>query len=135
MRKKGFTLIELLVVIAILGILMAIGGVGMQGYIQKLRLEEGTRKAKALLTQGRSLALRRSEATYVEVNESAMRLYDSGYRLVQSMNLPYHAKIRPNLRVHFTGRGLPEHQYVFTVEMDSLSRKVVLLPTGKVVIP
>jgi len=135
MKRKGFTLVEMLLVLAVLGVLMSLGTYGMQRYVKTLRLSESAHKVQSFLAQARNQAIKRSEAAYVDVGGNTLRLYDGNDQLKKTLNLPYRSQVAPGTRVYFTGRGLPDHQYVFTVQLGDRNRSVVLLPTGKVVIP
>lgn len=135
MRRRGFTLIELLIVIAVVGTLLAIAAGSLQRYLQTLRLNESARITANILTEARSRAIRRSEAFSLELTGDRVRIRDADGTMIKEVEVPHRAQVSPQTTVHFTGRGLPDRQYVFRVSTARGSRNVTLLPTGKVVIP
>ncbi len=134
-RVRGFSILELLIVIAVLGILGAVTAANLQSYIESLRASESARGLSNAVSKARNRALQRSAATSVLLTGNAVRLYDADGELVQEVRLPHRALVTPAAIIRFTGRGLPDHQYVFTVTAGPRSRRVVILPTGKVVLP
>ena len=134
-RRQGFSMLELLIVIAVLGVITAMAAVSLQNYMKALRASESARGLANAVTQARNRALKQSSAMSVELAGNVVKLYDAGGALVREAKLPHRARVAPATTVHFTGRGLPDQQYVFTVTAGPKTRKVVVLPTGKVILP
>lgn len=58
--KRGFSLIEVLIVIAILGVLLSMGFLGMQRYLNTIRLSEARMLLAQELSQARTDARKKS---------------------------------------------------------------------------
>jgi prepilin-type N-terminal cleavage/methylation domain-containing protein len=135
MKRAGFSLMELLLVIAIVGVLAGLGTSSFQRYVRSLRVQESTQKVAHFVQQARNRALKQSEAYLLHVSGSELKLYDTSGTLVKEVTLPNGATVAPAGTLLLTGRGLPVQQQAFTVHVQGRSKRVVVLPTGKVVIP
>ncbi len=140
-KKSGFTLIEVLISIAVLSVLLGVVTKGLTSYMQKLRLNQATTAFVADLYRIGDDALRFSQR--MDIDESKLHsgkiVWTSGGEQFGNLNLPHGATISaydkaiPNQEIWFSGRGLPFQQVLFEIELNDLSREVVLLPTGIVV--
>lgn len=134
-QGRGFTLIEMLIVLAMLGILGAVTALSVQNYVKTLRANETARALANYIAQARDRALERSEAMSILLSGNDVNIYDTAGHLVRQGHLPYQASATPTTTLRFGGRGLPDRQYVFEVTVGPKTRKVVVLTTGKVVLP
>jgi prepilin-type N-terminal cleavage/methylation domain-containing protein len=134
---SGFTLMELLIVVAILGVLLSLSTWSLNGYIQRLRLEEGSRVAGSALQRVGEIAIKRNQTlrlTVLNQNEFVWSTQSDNVELGRS-RLPNNVIVsnqNPNGAIVFSGRGLPQQQYSFTLTRNDLSQQVTLLPTGLV---
>lgn len=139
MRGQGFTLLEMLVVMAILGILLAIGAPNLLGFINNSRANAAAADLAAVLRQAGGRALSLSERITVSLTDSNTAVTWKNVAGTQSGKriLPYNAavtSVTPG-NIAFSGRGLPVEQYRLTLKTGNATRTVVVLVTGKVVIP
>lgn len=140
MRRQGFTLLEMLVVLAILGILLALAAPGLLGYINNVRANEAAATLAAGLRQAGGAALARSETITVSVTDGAHTISWKGATDAAAITqpLPHNAAVTgvtPAGTITFSGRGLPTEQYTVQLKARDVTRTVVVLVTGKVVVP
>lgn len=74
-NRHGFTLIELLVVIAIMGILSAMGVVGLQAGVENTRVSDAAKNVTAFLERTANEANRLSETLCLKVGTNSRRLF------------------------------------------------------------
>lgn len=86
-QKKGFTLIELMVVIAIMGILSAMGVVGLQTAVENARVDDAAKNVTAFLERTANEANRMSATLCLRAsNSNSRRLLV--YKAADCGNLP-----------------------------------------------
>jgi prepilin-type N-terminal cleavage/methylation domain-containing protein len=137
--KQGFSLIELLVLIAVIGILLAIGALNLNNYIQQQRLNEAARTLGETLRQISHDAMNQSQEMVLAetINQSQLSWQDETAKTFQQ-SLPHNIKVSaqvPAGNITFTGRGFPVLGYSFTLSYNAKTRVVHLLPTGAVIYP
>ena len=138
---RGFSLVEMLVALAILGVLLAVGAVGLLGYLETTRLNQARQEVAAALRLVGNRALSESQPYTVRVRSgtpariSWARAGSTGE--LGSITVPHNVRVSvsPNGPIQYVGRGFPVRQYVLTLERGSRSATVVVLTTGKVVTP
>ena len=140
--KKGFTLLEILIVVAIIGILLAVSSVGLQGYIQQLRLNEATSEVKQTLKRVLDEAVTQSREMRISVSSDSSAIVWETKPVLGSWQeagretLPNSASVSVGGgAVVINGRGLPEQQRQFQVTRNEKSRMVTLLTSGLVIVP
>ena len=141
---RGFSLMEMLVALAILGVLLAVGAVGLLGYLETARLNQARQEVATALRLVGNRALSESQPYTVRVHSgtpgtpariSWARAGSTGE--LGSVTVPHNVRVsvNPNRPMQYVGRGFPVEQYVLTLERGSRSATVVVLTTGKVVTP
>lgn len=140
MKQSGYTLIEVLVVIAILGILMGLSSWGLMGYLAKSRARETAEATAASLREAVNTALSRSEGITVKptADNKGMNWKNGSGAVNINAVLPNDGVIMgivPAEDIKITGRGLPLKQYKVNVKAANIDRTVILMITGKVVLP
>ena len=138
---RGFSLVEMLVALAILGVLLAVGAVGLLGYLETTRLNQARQEVATALRLVGNKALSESQPYTVRVRSgtpariSWARAGSTGE--LGSITVPHNVRVSvsPNGPIQYVGRGFPVRQYVLTLERGSRSATVVVLTTGKVVTP
>jgi|YNPMSStandDraft_1061717.scaffolds.fasta_scaffold18989_3 type IV fimbrial biogenesis protein FimT len=138
---RGFSLVEMLVALAILGVLLAVGAVGLLGYLETTRLNQARQEVATALRLVGNRALSESQPYTVRVRSgtpariSWARAGSTGE--LGSITVPHNVRVSvsPNGPIQYVGRGFPVRQYVLTLERGSRSATVVVLTTGKVVTP
>lgn len=73
-RSRGFTLVELLVVVALLGLLLAVGGAGLDRYRRATALDRSAEVARSAMARARMLAVVRREVVKLDLRPGG-RLY------------------------------------------------------------
>lgn len=140
--RQGFTLLELLVVLAVLGILGGLVTVNLNGYIQNSRLNQALQEvAEALRSVGnRALTESRGYTVTITTGAASRLEWANSEGAVGSLQVPNNVQIvsldPAGSTIQYAGRGFPINQYRIALQIGSRpAREVVLLPTGKVVIP
>lgn len=138
-KTQAYTLIEILVTLSVMAILMAIALVTFMQYLDSARLNEAAQTVVETLRRAGSAALSRSEGYTVAASGSALTWQKATDSVAQTQALPNGATVTnltPAGPIQFSGRGLPTVQYTLTITTQGgRTKKVVLLPTGKVVLP
>ncbi|MCD0164465.1 Tfp pilus assembly protein FimT/FimU [Deinococcus sp. 12RED42] len=89
---QGFTLIEVLIVMAVLGIVLAIAGNSLLGYLQSQQMREAARQVAGDLERVRSGAMRyNTEATFEIISATSYRMTVNG--VAQTITLPASTQI------------------------------------------
>lgn len=89
---QGFTLIEVLIVMAVLGIVLAIAGNSLLGYLQSQQMREAARQVAGDLERVRSGAMRYNrDATFEIISSTSYRMTVNG--VAQTITLPDSAQI------------------------------------------
>jgi len=139
---RGFSLVEALIVLAILGTLLAVGSVGLLGYLQTTRLNQARQEVATALRLVGNKALTESRPYTVSVQTGTpaqIRWAPTGSSSISgNIIVPYDvriASVTPSGPIQYVGRGFPVQQYTLTLQLGPRSTTVVLLPTGKVVTP
>lgn len=140
--RGGFTLLELLVVLAVLAIFGGLAVVNLNGYIQNSRLNQALQEvAEALRSVGnRALAESRGYTVTVTTGAASRLEWANSEGTVGSLRVSNNVQIvsldPSGSTIQYAGRGFPINQYRIGLQIGSRpAREVVLLPTGKVVIP
>ena len=138
--SQGYTLIEILVVLGILGILLGIGFVSLIGFMNRTRAGEAAAELASGLRAAGSRALTTSEGVTVNFIDAGRTLSATNAANTKEdrRTLPNDAVVTatmPGGPIVFSGRGLPVQQYSVTLSAARQQRTVVLLVTGKVVLP
>ena len=141
--NKAFSLIELLVVLALLGIALGLGLPSLQAYVSYSQLNQSAEELAGLVKRVAGQALNTSEDYHLNVPLGSAFSWGPDGGSDQNFNLSHgvlsgctNALGSPcGGALKFSGRGLPDAQYNLTVQHKGRSQKVVVLLTGKVVIP
>lgn len=144
MRRTGFTLIELLLLLAVIGAVAGLGFSSLRSYVNNQTIQQAAGEMAGLLTRVAGRAINESQAYHVHVipNSGTLTWHPdsdvSNARLVTAV-LPAGVTVQSvagdgTNDVRYTGRGLPLQQYEVTLAYKGLTRRVVLLPTGKVMV-
>ncbi len=89
---QGFTLIEVLIVLAVLGIVLAIAGNSLLGYLQSQQMREAAQQVAGDLERVRSGAMRYNrDATFEIISATSYRMTVNG--VAQTITLPDSAQI------------------------------------------
>ncbi|GHG24280.1 hypothetical protein CBQ26_11490 [Deinococcus indicus] len=89
---QGFTLIEVLIVMAVLGIVLAIAGNSLLGYLQSQQMREAARQVAGDLERVRSGAMRYNrDATFEIISSTSYRMTVNGAS--ETVTLPDSAQI------------------------------------------
>lgn len=137
--SRGFTLLEILMILAILAILLAIGVPGYLQALQAARLQEAASVVATTLQGVAGKAVKTSQAMTLSASSSGGQLswQYAGQPAQEQVTLPYGVTVltmTPDATVDYTGRGIPDEQYVITLSRGSKTKQVILLVTGKVVV-
>ncbi len=73
---RGITLIEIVTVVAILGILLITLGLTFQGWLEKYKVEEETKRFYAALSDARARAMQKKRMTFVDLASKRYRTYE-----------------------------------------------------------
>jgi prepilin-type N-terminal cleavage/methylation domain-containing protein len=143
--KRGFGIVEMLVVLAVLGIALGLGFPSLQSYITRSQLNQSAEELATLIKRVGGQALNNSEVHYLNIptgdtlswgvgsSGSGDQTFKLGYGALASCT---DASGTPcPAWLSFSGRGLPASQYNLTLSHKGRSQRVVVLLTGKVVIP
>ena len=135
-------MLELLLVLAVLAILGGLAVVNLNGYIQNSRLNQALQEvAEALRSVGnRALTESRGYTVSVTFGANSRLEWANSEGTVGSLRVPNNVQIvslsPAGSTLQYAGRGFPINQYRIGLQIGSRPvREVVLLPTGKVVIP
>nr|WP_233498316.1 hypothetical protein [Meiothermus sp. QL-1] len=130
---------EFLVALVVLSILTPIAAVGLVRYLEGQRLNQARMELAEVLKQVSQRALTESRGYRVDLAVGGGSLsWSSSDGPLGSRTLPHGARIvsvSPAGPIQFAGRGFPLSQYRIELALGNRSRSVVLLPTGKVVLP
>lgn len=144
MRRTGFTLIELLLLLAIIGVVAGLGFSSLRDYINNQTIHQAAGEMAGLLTRVAGRAINESQAYHLHVTPNSGTLTwhpdsdVSNARLVTTV-LPTGVRVQSVVGdgtndVRYTGRGLPLQQYEVALTYRGLTRRVMLLPTGRVIV-
>lgn len=137
---RGFTLLEVLIVLVVLGILLAIAVPNLMRLIRTNQVREAAQVTAAAVRRAGGLALThsRSFTLSVSTDKKTLSWADSDNSSAGTVILPNDVQlsaIAPSGPLAFSGRGLPVQQVQLTVSRYGISKNVVVLPTGKVLLP
>jgi len=138
---RGFSLVEMLVALAVLGVLLAVGAVGLLGYLETTRLNEARQEVATALRLVGNRALSESQPYTVSVHSGTPARIswarEGSTNELGSVTVPHNVQVfvNPNGPMRYVGRGFPVRQYELTLTRGSRSATVVVLTTGKVVTP
>jgi prepilin-type N-terminal cleavage/methylation domain-containing protein len=144
MRRAGLTLIEVLLVLAIIGTVAGIGILSLRNYLNNQTLQQAALETAGLLSRVAGRANNESQAYRIQVTPGSGTLTwqpdsnASNARLVTT-GLPSGVTVQGVVgdgsnQIRYTGRGLPLQQYELTLAYKGLTRRVILLATGKVIV-
>ncbi|GEM84905.1 pilus assembly FimT family protein [Meiothermus hypogaeus] len=140
--RRGFTLLEMLIVLAVMAILGGLAVANLNAYIQSSRLNQALQEvAEALRSVGnRALTESRGYTVTITTGANSRLEWANSEGPVGSMVVPNAVQIvsltPSGSTIQYAGRGFPLNQYRLGLQIGSRpAREVVLLPTGKVVIP
>ncbi len=137
-RHQGFTLIEILLVIAMLGILLGVGLLNLNRYMQSSRLNEASKVMGETLRRVSELAITESQRISVTIGTNNISWREEATNLSRGdQTLPYTATITDETSnsITFTGRGLPLKDETFEISLGDKSKNVYLSVTGAVSYP
>ena len=118
--------------IGILGILLALAGPNLTGYVQRLRFNESTRTFSEALLQARDTATRGSIGVTFEAEGGSAEWVDEAGNRLGGVSLPHEVELETPVTVRFSGRGLPLAQAQFGLSNSRFDSDVWLLPTGAI---
>jgi prepilin-type N-terminal cleavage/methylation domain-containing protein len=141
--KRGFGIVEMLVVLAVLGIALGLGLPNLQSYILHSQLNQAVEEVAVLIKRVEGQALTKGESHHLKVPYTNTLSWGVDGGSDQGFTLSHGTLTACTLggggpcggSLNFSGRGLPAAQYSLTVTHRGKSQKVLLLLTGKVVIP
>lgn len=139
-RTSGFTLIELLVTLAIFGILVGLAAPPMGGMINRNKLDSALGQFTGDVAYARMVAVRSGNPVDVVIESSRYTIRRGGQTVKTvnvavehpGMNISTGGALPATLR--FNSRGLlqPAAPWTVTVQRQSKSAAVQVLPTGRV---
>lgn len=141
--NKGFTMIEMLIVLGVIGVATTFGLINFRSYLLANQNRQTIEELSRILKEVREKAITTSQGYKVTVTTGASAKYVTWQATdvadtPKTVTLPYgniSSFDDTDGKIDFTGRGLPDKQYVIETTYGGKVRKLVLLPTGKVVIP
>jgi prepilin-type N-terminal cleavage/methylation domain-containing protein len=144
MRRAGLTLIEVLLVLAIIGTVAGIGILSLRNYLNNQTLQQAALETAGLLSRVAGRANNESQAYSIQVTPGSGTLTwqpdsDTANARLVTTGLPSGVTVQGVVgdgsnQIRYTGRGLPLQQYELTLAYKGLTRRVILLATGKVIV-
>jgi prepilin-type N-terminal cleavage/methylation domain-containing protein len=137
-RQQGFSLIEMLIILGVLSILLGIGALNFNQYMQRSRLNEASKVMGETLRRVSELAITESQGMIVTLGSNSLSWREAATNTPRgSQTLPYNATIsaKSTSSIDFTGRGIPLESENFTVSLNSKNKEVYLFVTGAVSYP
>jgi prepilin-type N-terminal cleavage/methylation domain-containing protein len=144
MRRAGLTLIEVLLVLAIIGTVAGIGILSLRNYLNNQALQQAALETAGLLSRVGGRAINESQAYHIHVTLGSGTLTwhpdsDTANARLVTTGLPSGVTVQGVVgdgtnEIRYTGRGLPLQQYELTLAYKGLTRRVILLATGKVIV-
>jgi prepilin-type N-terminal cleavage/methylation domain-containing protein len=134
-KQQGFSLLEILIVVGILSILLGIGALNVNQYIQRSRLDEASKVMGETLRRVSELAITESQKFEVSIGSDTISWKETATNTPRgSQELPYNAVIsaKSSSTFSFSGRGIPVDPENFTVSLNSKHKEVYLFVTGAV---
>lgn len=142
---KAFSLVELLVALGVLGIALGLGVPSIQSYTIRSQLNQTAEELATLVKQVAARALNTSEGHRLNVPLGSILSWGPDRLDGQDVNVKLSHGVLKSCTLadgtscggllSFSGRGLPAAQYNLTLEHRGRTQKVVVLLTGKAVIP
>ena len=137
-KQQGLTLIEILLVVAVIGILLGIGLLNLNRYMQSSRLIEASKVMGETLRRISELAISESQRITVTIETNSISWKEEATNQPRSnQTLPYTASITDttSTSITFNGRGLPLRDENFEISLGNKSKDVYLFVTGAVSYP
>lgn len=137
-KQQGVSLIEILIIVGVLSILLGIGALSLQQYIQRSRLNEATKVMGETLRRVSEIAMTESQRMVVTLSDDTLSWKEEASNTLRgSQKLPYNATIsaKTSSSIAFSGRGIPVRDEAFTVSLNGKSKQVYLFVTGAVSYP
>jgi prepilin-type N-terminal cleavage/methylation domain-containing protein len=134
-KQQGFSLIEMLMIIGVLSILLAIGAISLNQYLQNSRLNEASKVMGETLRRVSEIAITESQKMIVSIGTDSLSWKEAATNTVRGTEtLPHQAAIstKTTNTITFTGRGIPKEDESFTVSLNNKNKKVYLFVTGAV---
>lgn len=131
-QRAGFTLVEIMVVILIVGLLAAMVGPPMYGYLQSHRLQSNTDRLVADLQFARSQSIATGNILRIDATEAGYRIIDTS----TGTTLRQHAfdqgvGLAAAGQADFFPWGMSDNT-AFAISNTKGAKQISLLPTGMV---
>ena len=129
-KRNGFTLVEVMIVIVLVGLLAAMVGPPMYGYLQAHRLQTGTDRLVADLQYTRAQAITRGVVLRVSTTVNSYSITDpSNGAVLRQQNLDQGVGLAIAQQTNFYPWGMAEAS-VFNISNTTGAKQISLLPTG-----
>ena len=129
-NRAGFTLVEVMIVIVLIGLLAAMVGPPMYGYLQAHRLQAGTDRMVTDLQYTRAQAVSRGRILRISTTVSSYSITDpSNGNILREQDLDHGVALGVAQQADFYPWGMAD-PCDFDISNTTGARQVSLLPTG-----
>lgn len=129
-KRGGFTLVEVMIVIVLVGLLAAMVGPPMYGYLQAHRLQTGTDRLVTDLQYTRTQAITRGVVLRISTTENSYTITNPGDgSILRQQNFDRGVGLAIAQQANFYPWGMAEAS-VFNISNNTGAKQISLLPTG-----
>ena len=129
-NRIGFTIVETMIVIVLVGLLTAMVGPPMYGYLQAHRLQSGTDRLVADISYARAQATSRSRVLRISTTVNSYTITDpSDGAVLRQQNLDQGIVLAVAQQADFYPWGMADAS-VFNISNMTGANQISLLPTG-----